>query len=262
MKDILIAMAIVGGLGCFIGLLLGVVSKIFAVKTDPKVTAVREALPGNNCGGCGYAGCDGLAEAIAKGEAPVSGCPVGGAETAAVIGKIMGKEATFVRKVAYVKCSGTCDQAKQLYHYYGATQCHQVAQTPGRGSKACAYGCLGFGSCVQVCEYDAIHVVNGCAKVDKERCAACGKCVQACPHGLIELIPYEAPYAVQCSAKEKGKAVRTVCSAGCIGCGVCEKSCPVHAITVRDNIARIDYDLCTGCGTCVEKCPVKVIRSV
>ena len=259
MKEIISATVVIGALGCLIGLLLGIVDKLFAVKTDPKVSAIREVLPGNNCGGCGYAGCDGLAEAIAKGEAPVEACPVGGAETAKLIGQIMGKEAVCVRKTAFVMCSGTCDKAKQLYHYFGATQCHQVAMTPGRGSKACAYGCTGFGSCVQVCEYGAIRVVDGCAKVDKELCRACGKCVRVCPHGLIDLIPYDAPLSVRCSAREKGKKVRDVCVAGCIGCGMCAKVCPEKAIELKDNIARIDYSRCTGCGTCAAKCPVKVI---
>jgi len=262
MNGILIATLIIAALGILIGLLLGLVDKVFAVKTDPTVEAIREELPGNNCGGCGYAGCDGLAAAIAAGEAPVTACPVGGASCAAAIGAIMGQEAVFVRQTAFVKCAGTCDKAKQNFHYFGATVCHQVYQTPGRGPRTCDYGCNGFGSCVQVCEYGAISVVDGCAHVDKELCVACGKCARACPHHLIEMVPYDAHYAVSCSNCEKGKKVREACSAGCIGCGLCARVCPEKAIVVENNVAHIDQNLCTGCGACVAKCPTKAIRPV
>ena len=185
---ILIAAAVVGGTGLVVGLLLGVASEAFKVPVDEKEVAVRACLPGNNCGGCGYPGCDGLAKAIAQGEAPVGACPVGGPAAAAKIGEIMGVDAgDAVKQVAYVKCAGTCEVAKEKYNYSGIEDCVSAMSTPGAGPKACAYGCMGYGSCVKVCDFDAIHVVNGIAVVDKEKCVACGKCVAICPKALIEL---------------------------------------------------------------------------
>jgi len=257
------AIALVGIVALLIGLLLGVAGKIFAVEVDEKEVAVREALPGNNCGGCGYPGCDGLAHAIAEGKAPVNGCPVGGAPVAEAIGKIMGVDAgESERKVAFVRCAGTCDKASVKSNYYGVDDCAMAMAVPGQGSKACTYGCMGFGSCVKACPFDAIHVVNGVALVDKEACKACGRCVAACPKNLIELIPYEATYFVGCQSKDKGKDVRFACDTGCIGCGLCVKSCEDGAIKLENNLATIDPNLCTGCGKCFEKCPTKAIKKI
>ena len=258
---ILIAAAMVGVVGLIIGLLLGVASEAFKVEVDEKEIAVRGALPGNNCGGCGFPGCDGLASAIAKGEAAVNACPVGGPSVAEKIGRIMGVEAgSTEKKVAFVKCAGTCDKTKVRYHYYGNMDCRQVTVVPGAGDKACLYGCMGFGSCVKACAFDAIHVVEGVAVVDKEKCVACGKCVDTCPNHLIELVPYKAEHLVQCSSHDKGKKVKEACLAGCIGCMLCTKVCEDGAITVENNLAHIDYSKCTNCGKCAEKCPVKIIR--
>ena len=163
------------------------------------------------------------------------------------------------KKVAFVKCAGTCEKANTDNEYNGIEDCAAMAFVPGGGPKSCNYGCLGFGSCVKACPFDAIHIVDGIAKVDKEACKACGKCVAACPKKLIELIPYDAAHAVQCSSKDKGKDVMKACSTGCIGCHLCEKNCPAAAIHVVDNIAYIDQNKCTGCGICAQKCPKKII---
>ena len=257
---IIAATVLVAAVGLFIGVFLGVAGKKFAVEVDEKEVAVREALPGNNCGGCGYPGCDGLAAAIAKGEAPVNGCPVGGEPVGKVIAAIMGQEVVeTARQVAYVKCAGTCEKTKDNYEYTGVEDCEMMAFIPGGGAKACAFGCLGFGSCVKACPFDAIHIVDGVAVVDKEACKACGKCVAACPRKLIEIVPYDMKHLVKCNSKDKGKDVMKACKVGCIGCKMCEKACQFDAVKVLDNVAHIDPEKCTGCGACAAKCPKKVI---
>ena len=258
---IIIAAAVVGILGILIGIFLGIASEKFKVEVDEKEILVRNELPGNNCGGCGYAGCDALAKAIAAGQAEVGACPVGGASTAEKIGAIMGVAGgTAEKKVAFVKCKGTCDKTKVQYNYYGVDDCKKVSVVPGAGEKACTYGCMGYCSCVKACAFDAIHVVDGVAVVDKEKCVACGKCVSSCPNHLIELVPYKAEHLVQCSSHDKGKDVKSVCESGCIGCTLCTKQCEFDAIHMEDNLAVIDYEKCTNCGKCAEKCPVKVIQ--
>ena len=260
MLEILTPLLILAGLGLVFGVAIGLVAKKFAIQQDPKFEQIREALPGANCGGCGYAGCSGLAAAIVKGEAEVSGCPVGGAPVAAKIGDIMGVAAgTQERQTAFVKCAGTCEKAILDYDYTGIQDCTMASMMQNGGAKGCNSGCLGFGSCVAACPFDAIHVVDGIAVVDKEACKACGKCIAACPKHLIELIPYEQKTFVRCNSNAKGKVQLTICQAGCIGCRLCEKNCEAGAITVTNFLAHIDADKCTECGVCVEKCPRKII---
>lgn len=260
MSGVLLAVILIGGVGLFVGLFLGVAAIKFRVEVDEKEVAVLEALPGNNCGGCGYPGCSGLAAAIAKGEAPVNQCPVGGEPVAKNIASIMGVEAgESQHMVAFVACQGDCDKSHVDYEYTGVEDCSMLAFVPNGGPKSCNYGCLGYGNCVKACPFDAIHVVNGVAVVDKESCKACGKCIAACPKHLISLIPYEAKYAVACSSKDKGPVAMKKCESACIGCSLCVKNCEAEAVTVTDFLATIDQTKCTGCGTCEQKCPKKAI---
>lgn len=257
---IMTATIVVGVVGIFVGIFLGVAGLKFKVTVDEKEEAVLAALPGNNCGGCGYAGCSGLAAAIAKGEAPVNACPVGGEPVGNKIAEIMGVEVgSSVKQVAYVSCQGDCEKAGKDYDYSGIEDCRMMSFVPGGGPKSCNSGCLGFGTCAKVCPFDAIRVVNGVAIVDKETCKACGKCIAVCPKHLISLIPYDAKYTVACSSTDKGPVTMKACSTGCIGCGICVKNCPSEAVKVENFNATIDQDKCTGCGTCAEKCPKKVI---
>lgn len=261
LSGVLTAGAVVGGTGLLIGILLGIAAKKFAVEVDERVDAVRECLPGSNCGGCGYAGCDACAEAIVKGIAPVTACSAGARH--ADIAAIMGTEAEErVKEVAYVKCSGTCDKTVVKYRYQGIPDCRKLALIPGHGEKECTFGCMGYGSCVSVCKFEAIKVINGVAVVNKSKCMGCGMCVKVCPNKLIELRPYDSLYAVGCASTLKGKDVKAKCTVGCIGCGICAKQCESGAVTVENNIARIDYSKCIGCGKCAEKCPQKVIHMV
>ncbi len=256
-----IATAVVALTGLVIGALLSFAGEKFKIEIDEREAKIRENLPSANCGGCGYAGCDALAEAIVQGKAPVTACPVGGPALAKKIAEIMGVESDGGTKmVAHVRCSGTCTKTKANYDYYGPKDCRLAFLSPGHGSKKCYYGCCGFGSCAEVCPFDAIRIVDELAVVDKEKCKACGKCIEACPAGIIEMKPYDSKYAVQCSSKSKGKDVRIACEEGCIGCKMCVPVCEVGAITVENNLAHIDYEKCNACGKCAEKCPTKIIR--
>ena len=260
LKDILTPALVFVLLGALMGILLAVATKIFRVEVDEKAEAISSCLPGANCGGCGYAGCSALAEAIAKGDAKVTACSVGGGEVAAKIAEIMGVEAEAAIKMrAQVMCSGTHDNAKKKYIYEGADDCAAAARLGG-GDKTCPAGCIGLGTCAAHCPFDAIHVENGIAVVDGKKCEGCGVCVAHCPKGIIKLIPADSNAWVGCSCYDAGKLTRTYCDVGCIGCKLCTKACESGAITVDGNVAKIDYTKCTFCGKCVEKCPRGIIK--
>lgn len=263
MNEIIIAMIVVGTIGLIIGILLSIASIKFAVSIDEKEVQIREALPGNNCGGCGYPGCDGLAKAIANGEAKVNQCPVGGNNVANAIASIMGvaNEET-IKMVAYVKCNGTCKNATIQYLYHGVKDCNNAAIVPGGGDKQCSHGCMGYGSCVKECDYGAISIVDGVAVVDSKLCQGCGKCAKVCPNNVITMTPLKKQAIVQCNSKEPALRARKSCTVSCIGCGLCARNCPNNAILIENSLAKIDYSKCTNCGLCIEKCPRKCIVSI
>ncbi|MBQ7335583.1 MAG: RnfABCDGE type electron transport complex subunit B [Clostridia bacterium] len=247
-------------MGILLGIALAIASRVFAVKTDERVEQILELLPGANCGGCGYSGCAALAEAIVKGEAKPTACNGCNAKNVQKIGAIMGMEVgTVVPKHAHVMCSGNCHTAVYKYRYEGAADCI-AAEKLGGGDKACPNGCVGLGTCVAACKFDAIHVVDGLAVVDDSKCVGCGACANLCPKHLISMIPVSSKYCVECRSVETGAVTRKQCSVGCISCRICEKNCPVEAIKVNDFVASIDQDKCIGCGKCAEKCPRKIIK--
>ncbi len=259
MQIILITTIAITVIGAFVGAGLVYIGNKFKVEVDERESAVRECLPGNNCGACGYAGCDAIAAAIVAGEAAVNACPVGGAAVAEKIGGIMGVKAEALeRRIAFVKCKGNCEVTHDQANYIGISDCRSAVLS-GIATAECDFGCIGFGSCAEVCPENAIKVVDGVAVVDRRKCVGCGLCAKACPKNLIELVPESKHVMVQCSNRDKGPAVRKVCSAGCIACTLCEKQCEAGAITVTGNVAHIDYEKCTQCGKCAEKCPTKVI---
>lgn len=258
---ILLPVLIFIGLGLLMGALLALASKLFAVKKDEKAEAIKECLPGANCGGCGYSGCDAYAAAVSAGDAPVNKCSVGGAEAASKIAQIMGVDAgAQVRMRAQVMCSGTGEYAKKKYIYEGIDDC-VAASKIGGGDKMCKNGCIGLGNCVRACPFDAIVVEDGVAAVDYSKCKGCGICVSACPKGIIKLIPFDAKHWVGCMSVDDGKNTRKVCDVGCISCKICQKNCPAGAINVDNFVASIDYDKCTGCDICTDKCPRHIIWS-
>lgn len=260
MTEILISVGIFAALGIAFGVLLSLASKIFAVKSDERIAKIVEYLPGANCGGCGYSGCSGLAEAIVKGDAAPNRCRSCSADALAKVCEMMGLEAQKPEPVhAHVMCSGGCKSAVFKYRYEGASDCI-AAEKMGGGDKLCPNGCIGLGTCVSVCKYDAIHVVDGLAVVDPDKCIGCGACSNICPKHLIRMIPVSSKFTVQCRSVENGAITRKQCTAGCISCHICEKNCPVGAITVTDFVASIDQNKCIGCGLCAEKCPRKIIR--
>ncbi|MBP3360812.1 MAG: RnfABCDGE type electron transport complex subunit B [Clostridia bacterium] len=259
MKEIIIPVLIVGGLGLLFGLLLAFASYIFAVKQDDRVEKISKVLPGANCGACGYAGCAAYAAAVVENGAPVNACSVGKAAVAEKVADIMGVKAeAAAERVAHVKCRGTCENTTAKYDYVGVQDCTALSKLAG-GQKHCRNACLGFGTCTTVCAFDAISVHDGVASVNEELCTGCGACMGVCPHHVIELIPKSAKVRVNCSNIEKGQSANRHCKASCIGCRMCEKVCESDAIHVSDNVASIDYSKCTFCGKCSEKCPKKVI---
>jgi len=255
---VLYAILIITGIGLVAGLILAIASKFMAVPVDQKVAKIRETLPGANCGACGFSGCDGYAAAIAAGEAAPNLCTPGGQTTADDLSKILGVEIKSEKKVAFVRCNHGIDKAKLDFGYSGAQSCAAASLLYG-GQYECKFACLGFGDCAKACEYGAISLEDGSAKVNREICIACGKCATVCPKGIIDIIPAANSYSVACSNTEKGAVSRKKCEAACIGCMKCVKVCEAEAISVKNNLASIDFSKCTSCGKCAEVCPDKCI---
>lgn len=257
--EILLPVIIVGIIGLIAGVGLSLASKFMAVPVDEKQEKIREALPGANCGACGFSGCDGYAAAVAAGEATPDKCAPGGAAAAAALAEILGVEVVVNEpKIAFIACKGTRENTKLKYAYSGMQSCAAAAALQS-GPLECSFGCLGFGDCAAVCPFGAITLENGRPAVCGDICVGCGKCVSVCPKALISVLPKSAGVRVACSNKEKGAPVVKNCSVSCIACKMCERACESGAVKVIDNLAVIDRSLCTGCGKCKAACKRGVI---
>ena len=260
--DILIALGVVAGVALFLGVLMALVSRFFAVKEDETVKAVRSCLPGINCGACGYKGCDDYAVAVAEGSAKPNLCVPGAETTARELGEVLGIEiAAPADLVAFVHCNGNCDATTKKAVYDGVSTCKAAAMLYG-GPDACRFGCIGLGDCAASCPSNAICLKDGIAHVDTGCCLGCGLCETICPKHIISMVRQETQAVVACSNTDKGADARKVCKNACIGCKKCEKVCPTGAVTVVTNLAKIDYAKCTGCGACHDVCPTGSMQRV
>ena len=256
-------LALMGIMGGIFGVLLAVASIVFRVHQDERNGLIRAALPGANCGGCGYPGCDGYASGVVNEGAPVNKCSVGGAAVTEKIAAIMGVAAgESVPLRAFLRCKGTKECSPRQLVYEGINDCRSAVTIPGGSPNACPFGCVGLGTCVKVCQFGALSMgEDGLPKVNIKKCVGCGACVEACPKAMLCLEPVTADIIVACNSHWKGPAVKSVCSAGCIGCGVCAKICPAQAIEINNNLAVIDQSKCIKCGRCAAKCPAKCIKT-
>ena len=259
MNFILIAVIVLGTIGLIAAVVLFLASKKFAVYEDPRIAQVSEVLPGANCGGCGFSGCEGFAKGLCSGKACLNDCKVTSNEEKAKIAEIANLEFSAESPtVAVVRCNGG-EAAKNKFDYIGNQDCVSEMLFHG-GQKLCTTACLGLGSCTKVCPQGAIKIVDKKAVVDPSICTSCGNCIKTCPRVCIERIPATAPVYVACHSHCKGKDVMGQCANGCIACGLCARNCPQKAIEMVDNLPVIDYSKCTGCKTCVAKCPKHVIK--
>jgi len=257
------AIVTLAGIAAVFGLLLSYASRAFAIEEDPRVKQILDELPGANCGACGCAGCADFAERVAKGEAAVNGCVPGGKDVGNRIAKIMGVDSVEAGEemVPVVFCIGDSESAHKRFDYDGVRDCNAALRWGG-GEKACEYGCLGYGSCVKACPFDAMYMgKDGLPKIIMSRCTGCGICAGTCPRDVIKMVPksQSSGMFVLCNSHAKGKDVRKQCEVGCIACKACVKACDRDAITVENDLAVIDRSKCDDCGACVEKCPRPVI---
>ncbi len=262
MNGILIAILVLGGIGLLASVILVIAAKLMHVPENENLKLVEQALPGANCGACGYAGCANYAKAVVENDAPVNLCIPGRDKTAREIAQVMGKSFEEVPdRKASVACQGSYEVTTDKYIYNGVNSC-AAANTLHQGRASCPYGCLGLGDCADVCKFNAIIVENGVARVDPVNCTGCGVCTAACPNHLISLRPADQKSFVACRNLDRGNVTRKICQRGCIGCMRCEKGCPTGAIKVTDNCAIIDFDKCTDCGKCIETCPTHALESI
>lgn len=246
-------------LGAVFGLVLAVASRRLHIEADPRLEAISALLPNANCGACGYPGCGALAEAILSGKADENTCAVANAEAKNKIAAILNPQAKHTAvaeaKLAALACNGCAGNTSANYNYNGARDCRLAAKLLAAPGK-CNYGCLGFGTCAQACPFNAISIgPSGLPQINPALCTGCGVCVKSCPQQVLHLVPRSSVLRLTCSNRDFGKEAMTACKLSCIGCGLCARACPNGAITMENNLPKIDYAKCTGCGLCSQKCP-------
>lgn len=256
------------GIGVTAAIVLFLVAQKFKVFEDPRIDQVEDELPAANCGGCGFPGCRNFAEALVKAEDFEDlYCPVGGNETMGKIAELLGKAAvTQEPKVAVLRCNGACEFRPKINKYDGTETCIIAAALYG-GDTGCEYGCLGYGDCVLVCKFDALHMdaETGLPVVNDVNCTACGACVKECPKNLFELrkrYKKDRKIYVACMNEDKGGPAKKSCSVACIGCTLCFKVCTFDAITMNNNLAFIDSEKCRLCRKCAPVCPTDSILEI
>ncbi len=257
---IIISAASMGGIGLAMAAVLAIADKKLKVEEDPRVEALSEILPNTNCGGCGYPGCRLFAENLLSGKASANGCVAGGGDLARQIGELLGVEvAEQKRMLAVVLCHGGDAEATRSATYRGEHTCTAADLTGG--DKDCAYGCLGYGECVDACKFDAMAMNdNGLPVVFYDKCVGCGACARACPRDIIEMHPEDHKLFVYCRNKDKGAQAKKVCTVACIACTLCTKDCTVEGgIKMAENLATIDYDVAPQTDESTGRCPTKCI---
>ncbi len=265
---ILFTVISLSAIGSIAAIILYFVAQKFKVYEDPRIDQVEEILPAANCGGCGYPGCRGFAEAMVKADdlSPFY-CPVGGNETMTQAAEILGKAVEAKDPlVAVIRCSGSPEHRKRVNTYDGASTCVIVSGLYS-GETGCQYGCHGLGDCVDVCDFEAIYMdeETGLPVVIDDNCTACGACVKECPNDIIELRKKnkkDRKIFVSCVNIDKGGIAKKACEVACIGCKACVKVCAYDAITVENFLAYIDPNLCKLCRKCVDVCPTNSILEI
>lgn len=258
--DLLVPILILTSIGLIAAVCLVIISNIMAVPKNEKLEQILEVLPGANCGACGFSGCEGYAKALSLGKAEIGLCSPGGKDVSQKLSEILKVEGNFTTpKKAIVRCCTSNNIKNTDLQYQGLKSCTAVS-TMSTSSNPCDFGCIGFGDCAKVCQYGAISIKDGVAKIDPKKCVGCSKCVKTCPKNLITLTDDKKQAVNFCMNTDKGMFTRKACLEGCIGCMMCVKACPESSISMNQSLAVVDKDKCIDCGKCVAACKIGCIK--